>query len=81
MTERLIWTIGAAGTLRSFTRSGCDWVATTYRCLLLVPEALQLRYTREEKCITNDTRQTLISWYSFSMVTFSTFKCFRQINC
>ena len=46
MTERLIWTIGAAGTLRSFTRSGCDWVATTYRCLLLVPESLQLRCTR-----------------------------------
>ena len=46
MTERLIWTIGVAGTLRSFTRSGCDWVAITYRCLLLVPEALQLRYTR-----------------------------------
>ena len=47
MTERLIWTIGAAGTLRSFTRSVCDWVATTYRCLLLVPEAIKLRYTRE----------------------------------
>ena len=49
MTERLIWTIGAAGTLRSFTRSGCDWVATTYRCLLLEPETFQLRYTRGGK--------------------------------
>jgi hypothetical protein len=39
MTERLMWTIGAAGMLRSLTRSGCDWVATTYRCLLLVPDA------------------------------------------
>jgi len=40
MTERLMWTIGAAGILRSFTRSGCDWVATTYRCLLSVPMML-----------------------------------------
>ena len=49
MTERLIvWTTGAAGTLQSFTCSVCDWVvATMYRCLLLVPEAIKLRYTRE----------------------------------
>ena len=28
-TNRLIWTIGVANTVRSWTRSGCDWVVMT----------------------------------------------------
>jgi hypothetical protein len=82
MTDRLICTMGTPAIARSVARSGCDWEATTYRCLLVSPASAQLAYDTDLRYdgLTHDASETFVPGYGLAVVAFSTLEGLREID-